>query len=102
MIAKVDITDLSTLAGWLVTFPLDVVKTRMQGSRMILATSSPSPSSAVSVSPNALPAMPLFGQESPASRNVNPYRTILSTVVHSYRTEGIRVFFRGLSPTLIR
>ncbi|KAJ7708705.1 mitochondrial carrier domain-containing protein [Mycena rosella] len=55
--------------GWLATFPLDVVKTRVQGS-------SPTPA--------------------------NPYRTTWSTIVYSYRNEGLRVFYRGLAPTLIR
>lgn len=32
----------------------------------------------------------------------NPYNTIWSTIVHSYRTDGFKVFFSGLSPTLIR
>jgi len=32
----------------------------------------------------------------------NPYRSTLSTIVHSYRQEGISVFFNGLRPTLIR
>lgn len=32
----------------------------------------------------------------------NPYRTTLSTILASYRSEGLRVFVRGLSPTVIR
>ncbi|KAL1938184.1 hypothetical protein VTO73DRAFT_11828 [Trametes versicolor] len=58
------------VAGWIVTFPFDVVKTRMQTT----ATSAPN----------------------------NPYRTMWSTIVASYRAEGLGVFFRGLAPTLIR
>lgn len=60
------------VAGWLVTFPLDVVKTRVQ--------STPGPADAPG----------------------NPYRSTWSTVVASYRAEGLGVFFRGLAPTLIR
>ncbi|KAI0351296.1 mitochondrial carrier [Trametes cingulata] len=58
------------IAGWVVTFPFDVVKTRMQ--------------STAAAAPN------------------NPYRTMWSTIVASYRAEGLGVFFRGLAPTLIR
>ncbi|KAI0364562.1 mitochondrial carrier [Pilatotrama ljubarskyi] len=58
------------IAGWVVTFPFDVVKTRMQ--------------STAAAAPN------------------NPYRTTWSTIVASYRAEGLRVFFRGLAPTLMR
>lgn len=32
----------------------------------------------------------------------SPYRTIRSTVLHSYREEGWGVFVRGLGPTLLR
>ncbi|KAJ7807250.1 carnitine/acyl carnitine carrier, partial [Mycena olivaceomarginata] len=39
------------------------------------------------------------GAETPV---VNPYRTTWSTIVHSYRAEGLLVFYRGLAPTLIR
>lgn len=35
-------------------------------------------------------------------RDINPYRTTLSTIINSYRAEGISVFYKGLSPTLIR
>ncbi|KAF8141383.1 mitochondrial carrier domain-containing protein [Boletus edulis] len=62
---------LAGIAGWVATFPMDLVKTRMQ-----------------STEPTKFPT--------------DPCRTILSTVVHSYRSEGWRVFFRGLTPTLIR
>lgn len=58
------------VAGWIVTFPFDVVKTRMQ------TTAAGAPN--------------------------NPYRTMWSTIVASYRAEGLGVFFRGLAPTLIR
>ncbi|KDQ61793.1 hypothetical protein JAAARDRAFT_522497 [Jaapia argillacea MUCL 33604] len=58
------------VTGWLATFPLDVVKTRVQST---FPTSSK-----------------------------DPYRNTLSTIIHSYRAEGLGVFFRGLAPTLIR
>ena len=61
---------LAGVASWIVTFPFDVIKTRVQ-STISTATD-------------------------------NPYRSILSTVINSYRQEGIRVFFHGLTPTLIR
>lgn len=32
----------------------------------------------------------------------HPYATTYSTIVNSYRAEGITVFFRGISPTLLR
>lgn len=32
----------------------------------------------------------------------SPYRTTISTIINSYRAEGLSVFFRGLAPTLIR
>ncbi|KII86045.1 hypothetical protein PLICRDRAFT_178337 [Plicaturopsis crispa FD-325 SS-3] len=69
------------IAGWITTFPLDVIKTRIQGS-------APVPGSSRPVSTDASPR--------------NPYRTTLSTISHSYRAEGGGVFFRGLAPTLIR
>ncbi|KAK7031463.1 mitochondrial carrier domain-containing protein [Favolaschia claudopus] len=75
------------IVGWLVTFPLDVVKTRVQGS--------------------GVGALQVSGIESIVARSsntlqVNPYRTTWSTIVNSYRAEGLAVFYRGLTPTLIR
>ncbi|TFK89510.1 mitochondrial carrier [Polyporus arcularius HHB13444] len=58
------------IAGWVVTFPFDVVKTRVQST--------------------------------PPGEPGNPYRSTWSTIVASYRAEGLGVFFRGLAPTLIR
>ncbi|KIY67114.1 carnitine/acyl carnitine carrier [Cylindrobasidium torrendii FP15055 ss-10] len=69
------------ISGWITTFPFDVIKTRMQGSLSVQSASSKQPG-----------GCPPYG----------PYRTIWGTVVHSYREEGVRVFFRGLAPTLIR
>lgn len=69
---------LAGIAGWLATFPMDLVKTRMQ-------STEPGPT-----------------HPSAAKLPADPYRTILSTIVNSYRAEGSKVFFRGLAPTLIR
>ncbi|KAJ3806959.1 carnitine/acyl carnitine carrier [Lentinula aff. lateritia] len=81
------------VAGWVLTFPFDVVKTRIQGTESPHLTQSPS------IRP--------FLTSSPASHLApqslhHPYRTTWSTIVNSYRSEGMPVFFRGLSPTLIR
>ncbi|KAJ7746742.1 carnitine/acyl carnitine carrier [Mycena maculata] len=81
------------VVGWLVTFPMDVVKTRVQGSGPGAFPSSASP---------LLGASPVFPGSSLANAPENPYRTTWSTIVHSYRREGLRVFYRGLAPTLIR
>ena len=84
------------LAGWVATFPLDVVKTRMQGTQ---ATEIQSP---VAVGSYHLSTTPLLQAGRTSPQELNPFRTIWSTIVYSYRTEGLGVFFRGLSPTLIR
>ncbi|KAF8888068.1 mitochondrial carrier domain-containing protein [Infundibulicybe gibba] len=89
------------IAGWLFTFPFDVVKTRIQGSEP-LPLRSPSPlgvSSVQSFTPT--PAVdfagtPLLGHQ------VDPYRSTISTFINLYHEEGVGVFFHGLAPTLIR
>ncbi|KAG0698182.1 carnitine/acyl carnitine carrier [Suillus ampliporus] len=67
--------------GWLPTFPMDVVKTRMQ-----------------STEAGEVRSIML----SETTTVDNPYRTTMSTIRHSYRTDGVGVFVRGLSPTLLR
>ncbi|EGN97071.1 hypothetical protein SERLA73DRAFT_185351 [Serpula lacrymans var. lacrymans S7.3] len=69
------------IAGWITTFPFDVVKTRIQSSDY---TPSSSLAQGVDVAHH------------------NPYRTTMSAFMNSYRAEGMSVFFRGLAPTLIR
>jgi solute carrier family 25 carnitine/acylcarnitine transporter 20/29 len=120
------------VAGWIATFPFDVVKTRIQGTEY----TSPQPSH--SPTPTALRARGMFRFVQPSnvhttqvspqashspkstalrargiSQSVPPsnihtqvsaqlYRTTYTTVVNSYHADGIGVFYRGLAPTLIR
>ncbi|CDO74751.1 hypothetical protein BN946_scf184411.g8 [Trametes cinnabarina] len=70
LVALLTAGGMAGIAGWVVTFPFDVVKTRIQ--------------STAAAAPN------------------NPYRNTWSTIVASYRAEGLGVFFRGLAPTLVR
>lgn len=67
--------------GWLPTFPMDVVKTRMQSTETAEARSI---------------------IRSEVTAGDNPYRTTISTIQNSYRAGGAGVFFRGLSPTMLR
>ncbi|CAK5273744.1 unnamed protein product [Mycena citricolor] len=72
------------IVGWFATFPLDVVKTRIQGTSL-------NHSAAI---------RPL--REGASDSVLNPYRTTWSAIVNSYRAEGLGVFYRGLAPTLLR
>ncbi|GAA5912400.1 uncharacterized protein JCM6883_005656 [Sporobolomyces salmoneus] len=63
---------LAGIVGWGITFPLDVIKTKIQ------STPLPSPSSP------------------------HPYATVRSSFVSAYREGGWRVFVAGLGPTLVR
>ncbi|KAJ3786767.1 carnitine/acyl carnitine carrier [Lentinula aff. detonsa] len=91
------------LAGWIFTFPFDVVKTRIQGTESSHTTQPLSTRLANTVSPPAsYPVLSQMYSTKAMHSPVNPYRSTWPTIVNSYRSEGIRVFFRGLSPTLIR
>ncbi|KZT20993.1 mitochondrial carrier [Neolentinus lepideus HHB14362 ss-1] len=82
------------IAGWIATFPFDVVKTRVQSTMGEPIPVSSAVESTRLLQPDITTADTRFTS--------NPYRNTLSTIIHSYRTEGLSVFFRGLSPTLIR
>ncbi|CAE6410406.1 unnamed protein product [Rhizoctonia solani] len=89
------------IAGWIFTFHLDSIKTRVQS-----IDYSPPPHHWHSSSPvyNAstpgVPAMALArGYSATAS---SPYRTTWSTMMYMYRVEGLRSFWKGLWPTIIR
>ncbi|KAJ3576537.1 hypothetical protein NP233_g368 [Leucocoprinus birnbaumii] len=79
------------VVGWFATFPLDVVKTRIQGSY-------------VDRQHHAISTTPLLDRPVPGHKidPSHPFRNTFSTIVYSYKTEGFSVFFRGLGPTLIR
>ncbi|KIK05677.1 hypothetical protein K443DRAFT_120438 [Laccaria amethystina LaAM-08-1] len=86
-------------AGWLVTFPFDVVKTRVQGSTAALSAPAAAP---IPSQTSFFPGAPLLDRSGSTATDYNPYRTTMSTIIHSYHSEGINVFFHGLAPTLIR
>ncbi|WWD20676.1 hypothetical protein CI109_105152 [Kwoniella shandongensis] len=73
--------------AWLATFPLDVFKTRMQG------TPWPTTESNKTISGAAVSDTRLVRMKPPSLRNI---------AVEAVRREGWRVMFAGLGPTLIR
>ena len=83
------------IIGWTATFPMDVVKTRVQSTDWTPRI----PTSAESTHLIQSAAAP---QPKSAVLQENPYRTTLSTIIYSYGDEGASVFFRGLTATLIR
>lgn len=89
------------IVGWLLTFPMDVVKTRIQGSDPALSTVIQPVATA-----DRVPLIDSIANRphmhAPAVYQDNPYRTTLSTIVNSYQAEGGGVFYRGLAPTLMR
>ncbi|KAH6919243.1 carnitine/acyl carnitine carrier [Coprinopsis sp. MPI-PUGE-AT-0042] len=101
------------IAAWAITFPFDVVKTRIQASQPIYSAAAttvvhnnhthPSIARGYSTMSASTPLLlqTVDAKESPP-RDINPYRSTWSTFVNSYRADGAGVFFRGLAPTLIR
>lgn len=87
------------IIGWAATFPMDVVKTRVQSTDWTPGTLS-NAELAHLIQP--APALQPKSVALPVTQHENPYRTTLSTIINSYREEGASVFFRGLSATLIR
>ena len=106
--------------SWLSTFPFDVIKTRVQSidyprgienfvhksSDGVLKGVGSRPQTFSSLRPGEPTSLRQGFYSNPSAPNSSkirhPYQTTLSTIVQSYRTEGYRVFFHGLSPTLIR
>ncbi|KAG9058907.1 hypothetical protein FS842_000105 [Serendipita sp. 407] len=111
--------------SWIFTFPSDVVKTRMQALPVEPAISHSSSSSSISTAkpPRLASSKALFSSASGgqtvdtmvasvmngttvrgASQSVSVFRELNTweTVVDCYRREGPRIFWAGLTPTLIR
>ncbi len=89
------------IVGWTATFPLDVVKTRMQGTAQgysVLQTHELE----VTRSQSPLLAQRPTSLHTIGAPDSDPYRSVVSTIINSYRAEGLGVFFRGLAPTIIR
>ncbi|CAE7187682.1 unnamed protein product [Rhizoctonia solani] len=89
------------IAGWIFTFHLDSIKTRVQSIDYYPPPHhSPVSSPLLNTSAHGVPAMALArGYSASAS---SPYRTTWSTMVYMYRVEGLRSFWKGLCPTIVR
>lgn len=89
------------IAGWVFTFHLDSIKTRVQSIDYTPPTyHSSSPSPAFNTTTPGVPAMALARSYSGTASS--PYRTTWSTTMYMYRVEGLRSFWKGLWPTIVR
>ncbi|GAA5846044.1 hypothetical protein JCM11251_005395 [Rhodosporidiobolus azoricus] len=82
---------LAGIAGWGATFPIDVLKTRMQ------SVPYPPLSSPLSSSPSLLSPPSSSSHAAP-----HPYSTLRSTFRSTLHDSGWRGFVAGLGPTLVR
>ncbi|KAH7326855.1 mitochondrial carrier domain-containing protein [Rhizoctonia solani] len=89
------------IAGWVFTFHLDSIKTRVQSINYSpQAHHSHSSYPSLNASAPGVHAMALArGYSGTAS---SPYRTTWSTMMYMYRVEGLRSFWKGLCPTIVR
>jgi solute carrier family 25 carnitine/acylcarnitine transporter 20/29 len=79
---------LAGIVGWLVTFPFDLIKTRMQGSCLL---------------DDAPPPEYIAGGRRPkALADRHPYLTVRSTVEETYADGGWCAFWDGVVPCLVR
>jgi len=89
------------IAGWVFTFHLDSIKTRVQSIDYAPPrphASAPSPSFV----PGSTSGMGLALARAYSATASSPYRTTWSTMMYMYRVEGLRSFWKGLWPTIIR
>jgi len=99
---------LAGVTSWIITFPVDVVKTRMQATEWypreesLRSTVSSALARSQAANPVTWSAVGVRRASSATHIERHPYRTTWSSTVNSYRAEGWRVFYMGLSPTLIR
>ncbi|CAE6513438.1 unnamed protein product [Rhizoctonia solani] len=89
------------IASWVFTFHLDSIKTRMQSVNYSPPTHhSHSSYPLLNASAPGIHAMALArGYSATAS---SPYRTTWSTMMYMYHVEGLRSFWKGLCPTIVR
>lgn len=100
------------ITAWALTFPFDVIKTRIQASQPIYASAAtgaiqtshihPVTTRSYTIASASTPLLQNVECKDSPPRDINPYRSTWSTIVNSYRADGAGVFFRGLAPTLIR
>ncbi|KAK2467362.1 hypothetical protein APHAL10511_000597 [Amanita phalloides] len=89
------------IVGWIATFPFDVVKTRMQRTEQRCVTLNPHELGLASTMTGSTHTT-LLNNDTITDIKANPYESVVSTIIHSYREEGFGVFFQGLGITIIR
>ncbi|GAA5980348.1 hypothetical protein JCM11641_001774 [Rhodosporidiobolus odoratus] len=93
---------LAGIAGWGCTFPVDVLKTKMQSLPYTPPPTSPSSARPLSSQPGSpLPPRP-SNSHPPPPPPPHPYSSLASTFRTTLQETGWRGFVAGLGPTLVR